>query len=293
MPMTASKPSESSSPGVPSPEVLTSEVLRRVGVPHGFSTRRGGVSGGMFSSFNFGNPGDLDPAERDPAANIRENWRLLARAVGAEHREIVEVHQVHGAECRVVRRGGPSHATPDRRDTKADAIVTDDPARLVAVRVADCVPVLLASDDGHVVASVHAGWRGVVGPMDPSPRVGCGVVDVALAAIADVGIAPGRVVAAIGPCIGATQFEVGPEVASAFAAVFGDWSPLVRPCQKRSLKYFVDLQGAIGEQLRRAGVPAANIDVLRRCTASEPDAFFSHRRDGGRTGRMVGIIGPR
>lgn len=275
------------------PQFLTSTLLARVGLPHAFSTRVGGVSTGMFASLNFGNPGDLSASERDPPANIRANWTLLAQAIGAERREIVEVHQVHGTDCRVVRPGGPSHELPDGRDTRADALVTDDPSRLLAVRVADCVPVLFASEDGRFVASVHAGWRGVIGPIDPAPKPGQGIADRVLHTLAMLGVRTDRLVVAIGPCIGPSQFEVGPEVADAFAAVFGKNSPFVRACTTKSHKYYVDLQAAIAEQLRRAGVPGSSIDTLARCTASEPEIFFSHRRDAGRTGRMVGIIGPR
>lgn len=270
-----------------------SSLLTRAGVPHAFSTRVGGVSVGMFDSLSFGNPGDLPHHERDPGSNIHANWKLLVREIGAEAREIVEVHQVHGVACRVIRRGGPSHETPDGRDTRADAVVTDDPARVVAVRVADCVPVLIASDDGRTVASVHAGWRGVVGPMDPSARPGRGILDEVLRVLAGLGVPPDRLIVAIGPCIRPHHFEVGQEVAEAFEAVFGAGSLIVRPSTTRPMKFHVDLQAAIAEQARRAGVPGASIDTITRCTASEPETFFSHRRDAGRTGRMVGIIGPR
>ncbi len=276
----------------PSPVVLKSRLLTGIGVPHGFSTRAGGVSRGMFQSLNFGNPGDLSADQRDPAENIRANWSILLEHVGASERSIVEVHQVHGSDVRWVARGGPSHDTPDGRDTRADAIVTDDPRRVAAVRVADCVPVLLASTDGKIVASVHAGWRGVVGPLEPQPVPGRGIIDATVRTLGALGVPASSLVAAIGPCIGPAAFEVGPDVACAFAKVFGDWSMHVRPCPTRTTKYFVDLPGAIREQLLRLGLPDMSIESLGRCTVSEPELFFSHRRDAGRTGRMVGVIGP-
>lgn len=275
---------------------LISSTLCAARVPHGFSTRVGGVSvtteSADFASLNFGNPGDLIE-HRDPPVNIARNFQLLADAIRAPEREIVQVHQVHGAAVHVVRPGRPSHATA--HDTKADAVVTDDPARLLAVRVADCCPVLLASGDGRVVAAVHAGWRGVVCPNDAGSAAAAsvtarGVLAPTVRAMRELGATSIR--AAIGPCISFARFEVGPEVLAEFRAVFGD------RCDERELiraapggKGFVNLQACLREQLGTLGVEA--IDTIARCTVGEPELFFSHRRDGGRTGRMVGVIGPR
>lgn len=260
--------------------LLRSSLLDALGVPHAFTTRAGGVSRGVFASLNFGNPMDLAVGDRDPAANIAENFRRLLAAVGAPHREVVQVYQVHGAAVRVFRAGDPSR---DRNaqgplDFKADALVTDDPSRLLAVRVADCTPVLLASADGRVVAAVHAGWRGVV----------AGVAPAAVGAMRALGAVDLR--AAVGPCISAAHFEIGPEVLAAFRDAFGDAAP-VRADPARPGKGFADLKAALAWQLAAAGV--GHVDVLPHCTFADPGRFFSHRRDKGRTGRMVGLIGPR
>lgn len=258
--------------------LLTSPVLAALGVPHAFTTRAGGVSGGVFRSLNFGNPMDLAGADRDPVENIQENFRRTLGAIRAPGREVVQVYQVHGRACRVFRPGDPSR---DRNaegplDFKADAIVTNDPARAAAVRVADCAPVLIASADGTVVAAVHAGWRGVV----------AGVVGAALEAMRAMG-APGAA-AAVGPCISADQFEVGPEVVDEFRRVFGPAAPLRVRADGKGL---VDLKECLRQQLQEGGVGA--VDVLPHCSVLDPELFFSHRRDKGRTGRMVGIIAPR
>lgn len=278
---------------------LISSNLCAVRVPHGFSTRVGGVSvataAADFASLNFGNPGDLTE-HRDPPAHIARNFELLAEAIRAAGREIVQVHQVHGAAVHVVRRGGPAH--PTAHDTKADAVVTDDPERLLAVRVADCCPILLASGDGSVVGAVHAGWRGVVCENELGADAGPlvvrrGVLAPAVRAMRSLGAVAIR--AAIGPCISVRYFEVGPEVLAEFRGVFG------ADCEGRGLlrgggtddssgKGFAHLQGCLREQLQALGVEP--IDTIARCTVGEPDLFFSHRRDKGRTGRMVGIIGP-
>jgi YfiH family protein len=269
---------------------LHSPLLASIGVPHAFSTRLGGVSSGPFATLNFGNPGDLAAPLRDPRSNIDRNWQLLGRAIGAAipaaaeglmQRSVVEVHQVHGDTVSVVRANAPIPRGPDGRDPRADAIVTDDPGRLAAVRVADCTPVLIASSDGAIVAAVHAGWRGTV----------ANIIAGAVRAMTELGASPGAMLAAIGPCIGASAFEVGPEVADEFRERFGHATPHVRP-DANSPKAFVDLKGALREQLLAAGVAPERIDVLPHCTVRDADLFFSHRRDRGVTGRMVGIIGP-
>lgn len=264
-------------PSVATPPCLFAPRLSSIGVPHAFTTRTGGVSRGVFTSLNFGNPMEFVGAQRDPPEAIAENFRRVLHAVGAEGREVVQVYQVHGPAVRVFRRGDPSRdLRPDGPlDFKADALVTDDPARVVAVRVADCTPVLLASGDGRVVAAVHAGWRGVI----------AGVAPAAVRAMRDLGAT--SIVAAIGPCIGTEAFEVGPEVLAEFRRVFGEAAPIR---ERTDGKGHVDLKAALAIQLREQAVTA--IDVLPHCTASDPSLFFSHRRDRGMTGRMVGLIGP-
>lgn len=227
----------------------------------------------MFDSLNLGNPSDLPPESRDPAANIRENFARILAAAGCPGREIVEVHQVHGGEVHRCLRGHPAHAGP--RDTRADALVSDDPGRALAIRVADCAPVLLASADGRVVGAAHAGWRGVI----------AGVVPRTVEAMRETGA--NELIAAIGPCIGPDHFEVGEEVAAEFRRAFGARAPIVAGPGKPH----VDLRAAIRRQLEEAGVE--HVDVSDRCTFRDEAEFFSHRRERGRTGRTGAVIGVR
>jgi YfiH family protein len=250
--------------------VLVSPRLRALGVPHAFSTRAGGVSAGPYESLNFGSPMEIEgEGGRDPAANIRENYRRLLDAAGLAGRTLLEVHQVHG--CAVFT--GPPAPGPAPR---ADAIVTGDPALAAAVRTADCAPVLLASGDGRTVGAVHAGWRGAV-------------AGVAAAAVEQMRARGARgIFAAIGPCIGPESFEVGAEVAAEFRRVFGE-GPL-RPHPEGG-KSFIDLRAAIAHQLRAAGVDQIDLDT--HCTVRDAHLFFSHRRERGLTGRMASVIGAR
>lgn len=251
-----------------------SALLANLGVSHGFSTRIGGISQPPFDSLNLGNPNGC--AVQDPSGNIPENYRLLHEAIGCAGRERLFVHQVHGGEIRLGERNKSFDCS-----AKADAIVTDDPSRVAAVRVADCVPVLLATADGHVVAAVHAGWRGVVG----------GVVLNAIAEMRKLKPAA-AIVAAIGPAIGPDAFEVGPEVIVEFHQAFGALAAGLMKPSPNAGKTLVNLGKGLELQLRGAGLSAELIDRTDRCTFRDADEFFSHRRENGVTGRMAALIGP-
>lgn len=279
-----------------------SPKLSAAGVAHAFSTRVGGISTGAFASLNLGNPSE--GSTRDPWDNIVQNHQRLYDAIKIAPRARLSCHQVHG--CGVVRFAGGDWPEPQ---PQGDAIVSTDPTVVASVRVADCVPVLLATPDGRVVAAVHAGWRGVV----------AGVVTETIRAMRETARESSRdearsdaqdaskgardgsrrvrdashnargieLIAAIGAGISAERFEVGPEVAREFAERFPDVD-CVRPgAGDRS---FVDLQRVIVHQLVRAGMSEHAIDITDRCTVRDADEFFSHRRDRGVSGRMSALI---
>jgi YfiH family protein len=258
------------------PVLLQSTVLGRLGVPHAFSTRLGGVSGGMFASLNFGNPSDLPAEMRDPPAVIRANWQRCLDALACPGRGVVQLHQVHGDVVQPVwrdRTAGHDWWVDGRPSPKADAIVTDDPELMIAVRVADCGSVLLADSEGAVVGAVHAGWRGCA----------AGVVQRTVAMMRER--CRGDLRAAVGPCIGPTAFEVGREVVEALPPVDGAILPHENPD-----KAYVDLRAILTWQLADCGVE--EVQVVGGCTVSEPERYFSHRRDRGATGRLMAMIGP-
>ena len=255
--------------------IYRSPALEALGVAHAFSTRLGGVSVGPFASLNLGNPNGA--TVQDPLENLATNYALLHAAAGLAGRERAYVHQVHGDVVHAARIGKSFDV-----NCKGDAVVTDDPARAAAVRVADCVPILLATADGRTVAAVHAGWRGVV----------AGVVDKAVESIRPSAGERLPIVAAVGPCIGFDAFEVGPEVAAEFEKAFGgDSCGLLKP-SKNAGKAMVDLRSAVRLQLIGLGLAAKDVDLTDRCTVRDDDEFFSHRRENGVTGRMAAIIGP-
>ena len=253
-----------------------SPLLGALGVRHAFSTRVGGVSRGDFASLNLAG---LTKGDGDANTSVAENFRRLRKAVGLERLPRDAPRQVHGRGVWTVE--GPPTRPGDAPE--ADAAVTAEPGRLLVIRTADCVPILLASADGRVVAAVHAGWRGVI----------AGVVPAAVSRLREVA-GGDAVVAAIGPCISAAHFEVGPEVAERFAAA-GLASGVI---SHGSSNPHVDLREAVLRQLQHQGLDPAAIDTTDRCTYRDADKFFSHRRDvthhgQGHTGRMAGVITPR
>jgi YfiH family protein len=241
------------------------------GVAHGFTTRAGGVSGAPFCARGEGLNLARRPGERDEA--LRENWRRVAAALGG--RDVAVVEQVHGGEVAVVGAGArPDPLAPLGR---ADALVTAAPGVVLAVRVADCAPVLLAAPGPRpAVAAVHAGWRGAAARVVPA----------ALDALLRLsGAAPEEVRAVIGPHIGPAAFEVGPEVVRALAATgvsaaaFARAGPRGRP--------HVDLGAVLAAQLAARGVRA--VERAGPCTV-EDGRVWSHRRDGDAGGRQAGVI---
>jgi YfiH family protein len=250
-----------------------SPMLGELEVPHAFSTRIGGVSQGPFDSLNLGTLSE--PLPEDSNANVQENYRRFKAAIGSEGRERCWVHQVHGAAVETITCNARFENGP-----KADAMVTADARRLLSVKYADCVPVLLSTDDGRAVAAIHSGWRGVV----------AGVVGAAIGKLSAVSGQPAAsFTAAIGPCISFEHFEVGLEVIAAFRQSLGEDAPV----REHGSKGHIDLQAAVRLQLLRCGLAPSHIDGNDRCTVRDADEFFSHRRDHGITGRMAAIIGPR
>lgn len=254
--------------------LLRSALLAAVpGVVHGFSTRAGGVSAGRHASLNLGSTAsdDLDA--------VRENRRRFAAAFGRSLESLVLGEQRHGDRVAAVSAGdGPPLAAGGRGCPSVDATMTAEAGPLLAVLSADCVPILMASDDGRAVAAVHAGWRGAA----------AGVAGNAVRAMRETyGVEPARLVVAIGPAIGGCCYEVDGPVIEAFGATH----PALRPsAEGRDGHAMLNLREANVAQLVEAGVDRARIDVLPHCTACRTDLFYSVRGEGEPTGRFGGGI---
>ncbi|MEZ4321413.1 MAG: peptidoglycan editing factor PgeF [Myxococcota bacterium] len=230
------------------------------GVRHVFTDRTGGVSVGPLASLN------LALREGEEPTRLVENWSRVARALHPSFTAegVVLLDQVHGAA--VVRAHAPTG--PLATLAPADAVYTDVPGLLLAIRTADCVPVLVAGDG--IVGAAHAGWRGVASGVVP-------------ALVRAMGVDPGTLSVAVGPHIGVDAYEVGDEVVSGIVA---SGVPRERFVVERARPH-VDLRAAVVHQLESLGVKT--IGHVRRCTATDRDCY-SHRRDGPATGRQASVI---
>lgn len=232
--------------------------------PHGFSTRQGGVSEGVYTSLNLGLSTGDDPAR------VTLNRQRVVAALGATMAQVCALEQVHGAEVVVAR--------PGWHQQRADALITDDPGLLLVISVADCLPLLFYDAARGVVGAAHAGWRGTVR----------GVAAAVVASLRQhYGTRPEDVQVACGPAIQGACYQVGPEVQAAFAAA-GFPDSVARPDAEG--RYRLDLVAANRHVLERSGVPAKQIFSLDLCTHCDPRRFYSHRRDALARGSHWALI---
>ncbi len=239
------------------------------GIRHGFFTRQGGVSGGIYSALNCGVGSSDDPA------NVSENRRRVAEHLDANHGSVITLFQVHGATALTVNRPVTRESLP-----KADAVVTATPGLAIAVLTADCTPILFADADGRVVAAAHAGWRGAVG----------GILESTIAEMERLGAVRGRIKAAVGPCINQRAYEVGPDFE---AEVMGlDQTSASFFSRDMGPKPHFDLARYVVHRLSRAGLK--DIEAAARCTYENESLFFSYRRSQQRKevdyGRQISAI---
>lgn len=230
-------------------EILTAESLSPL--RHGFFTRRGGASSGVFSGLNCG-PGSSDQSEI-----VQINRARVAEAMGVAADHLITVHQVHSAD--VVTVTGPMGTRP-----RADAMVTNVPGVALAVLTADCQPVLFADVGNGVIGAAHAGWRGALD----------GVLEATVAAMEGLGADRRRIKAVIGPSISQAAYEVGPEFIDAFLAEDPDNARFF--ANGAGGRYQFDLPGFGLHRLRQSGIGQA--EWTRHCTYGDPERFYSYRR---------------
>jgi YfiH family protein len=207
-------------------------------------------------------------------ADPRAGWADLCRVFGVEASALVRLRQVHRADVFEAAAGNVS--TGDGRWPEADVVISGDPAVVLTVRAADCVPVLLADPQTGTAAAVHAGWRGTA----------AGAVIAAVEALTRrAGVRPENLIAAAGPSIGPCCYSVGDELITKFGA-----HPEARGWFRRDGDLRLNLWQATRDQLRRAGVRSDRIHISELCTTHHPDVFHSYRRDGKAAGRLVAAI---
>lgn len=246
-------------------EILTSAALSPL--QHGFFTRKGGASSGIFEGLNCG-PGSSDLAEA-----VEINRARVAEAMGAAPDHLVTVHQVHSPD--VVEITGPLTEKP-----RADAMVSRTPGIVLGILTADCQPVLFSDPEAGVIGAAHAGWRGAFE----------GVLGRTIDAMVDLGAKREKIRAVIGPCISQTAYEVGPEFFQTFRDEEAGLERFFIPGQGDRLRF--DLPGFGLHRLREAGIGHA--EWIGHCTYADEARFYSYRRTTHRReadyGRLISTI---
>jgi polyphenol oxidase len=232
--------------------LLADCLAARTGICHGFFTRHGGVSQGLYATLNCG------LGSGDEAAAVGENRARVQSHLAAS--AILTAHQVHSATAVTVSTPWADGGRP-----RADALVTAKRGLALAVLSADCAPILFADAEASIVAAAHAGWRGAIG----------GIIEAAIAAMEELGARRTHIAAAVGPCIGQSAYEVGGDFRAQFlqrdpesASFFNQPRPGKRP--------HFDLAGYVSHRLARAGVQ--RIGAAGTCTYTQRKDFFSFRR---------------
>ncbi|MEL6680768.1 MAG: peptidoglycan editing factor PgeF [Pseudomonadota bacterium] len=235
-------------------------------VRHGFFTRAGGVSGGIYEGLNCG------PGSNDDPGHVSENRARVARWFDAEPDRLVTLWQVHSADAVTVTE-------PFAQRPKADALVTATPGLVLGILTADCAPVLFADVEAGVVGAAHAGWKGALG----------GVVEATVAAMVLLGAARERIRATVGPTIAQASYEVGEDFMDRFLDEDPGFQQFFAGGAPGKAQF--DLPGFVLHRCREAGVAA---DWIGRDTYAEPVRFFSYRRathrGEGDYGRLISAI---
>ena len=235
--------------------MLQAQSLSKLpGIRHGFFTRAGGVSEGVYESLNGG------VGSEDSPAKVAENRARMAKHLGVAPDRFLTCYQIHSPEVVVAETPWPSNERP--RD---DAIVTRTPNLAIGISTADCGPVLLADPEARVIGAAHAGWRGAL----------TGVIEQTVAAMEKLCAKRGQIVAAAGPMIRQPNYEVGQDLIDRFVAVDPNTIRFFKPAQRPGHSMF-DLAGYVVSRLRRAEI--AEIEDLGLCTYADPAQFYSYRR---------------
>lgn len=259
------------------PDMQKVEFLRSglITCRHGFSTRLGGVSEGIFASLNLG-------ANRgDSMENVLENWRRFGDALGVDTARFVHGHQSHGTTVRIAVRADAHAISAPTPWRSADGYVTNERDVPLVVFTADCTPLLMQDPSAGVIAAVHCGWRSTVADIEAQ----------AVKAMVSLGAKPENIRAAIGPGIRRCCFQTGPEVPRAIDGLLGGASKgLYGPDETAAGKFRVDLPGTVKRRLEQLGLAEENIDELGVCTMCRQDLFWSHRALGAARGSQANLI---
>ena len=241
--------------------------------PHGFSTRLGGVSEGIFSSLNLGmNRGD-------DVALVTENWRIFLDDTGIGYKPFVCGKQVHGNNVHIASIEDARPAFGPGELIEADGYVTNVVDLPLAIFTADCVPVLMEDPLAGVVGAIHCGWRSTVADIMKS----------AVDAFISLGSSPENIRMAIGPAIRRCCFEVGEEVIEAVVNLIGEGHEDLYNLKDNG-KYMLDLSEVVKARFIQLGLGQDNMEIVGECTLCHPDLYYSHRYGGPTRGSLASAI---
>ena len=250
--------------------MIDSEYLKLNGVTHGFFTRGGGHSNGIFASLNCGLGSGDDPDL------VKLNREVVARALGVADGHVVTAHQVHSADVMEVTNVWPLDGRP-----KMDGLVSRTKGIALGVLTADCGPVLFADETAQVIGCCHAGWKGAL----------TGVTNATVVAMEKLGARRENIIAVLGPSISQTVYEVGPEFPTPFLSQSSDYRLFFKPSVKAD-HFMFDLPGYLRQRMKALGLKS--VHDLALCTYSDESRFYSYRRatHRGETdyGRLISAI---
>ena len=249
-------------------------------IVHGFSTRLGGVSEGIYASMN------LSFTRGDKDAAVHENYRRFAAALGFSERDIVTSDQTHTANVRIITEEDRGNGiTKPRPYTDVDGMITNVRGLVLATFYADCVPLYFVDTKNRAIGLSHSGWRGTVGNITQ--------VTVSLMR-SEFGTKPEDIIAFIGPSICKSCYEVSGDVADKFKAAYSaeEIEDILtdKGMINKEHKYLLNLHAANVANMVNAGIPADNINVTDICTCCNPDFLYSHRASGGRRGGLCAFL---
>ena len=249
---------------------IEADVLKLDGIRHGFFTRQGGVSGGIYTSLNIGLGSD------DERSSVLENRDRVADQLGIGADRLVSPYQIHSAD--VITVSAPFAQDADR---KADALVTATPGLAIGIATADCGPLLFADTKAGVIGAAHSGWKGAV----------TGILQNTVAAMEALGATRTNITAVLGPTISQGAYEVGPEFKERFLQEHPDNTRYFKPSE-RAEHFMFDLPAFITDKLQALGL--GTVADLALCTYADEDRFFSYRRTTHRKepdyGRQISAI---
>ena len=244
----------------------------KIGAFHAFTTRYGGVSEGIFASFNLGSN------RGDKPEQVRENYRRLCELFGVGIDDCAVTNQVHENVVRIVTKAD-RHICQSKVPYQVDGIVTAEKGLPIICMVADCVPALLWDEKGRAIGAIHCGWRSSVGD----------ILKNAIEAMVSLGAEAEQIHAALGPAIGRCCFETDDDVPQAIGEYLGgDTQGLFD--RRPDGKTMVDLRAANARRLIQLGLKPENIDISEECTFCSHDKYWSHRYTKGNRGSQAAVI---